>query len=217
MLRVVALGIVGFAALLPAQSTTSVTPDKKKQGTRKSGGEESSKPKTKPAAKALPGITPAREAAVMTFVKHHHAELSQLLVHLKENAPREYDRAVRDLFRTSERLAQLQERDSEAYELELRLWKARSRAQLLAARLQMTSSDELRSQLRAALDEEIEMRLALLQRDRHRISDRLKNLEDQISKLNDRRDEEIDKQMRQLTSPARSGESKPKAATKKKS
>src|SRR5687767_13810045 len=60
-------------------------------------------------AKALPGITPEREAAVMTFVKHHHAELAELLIHLKENAPKEYERAVRDLFRTSERLAQVQE------------------------------------------------------------------------------------------------------------
>lgn len=226
----IALGCVASAAWLPAQSTTSTTPAKKPADIKKSGGlkktadikkpgdsESTAKSKTKPPAKQLPGITPAREAAVMTFVKHHHAELSELLVHLKENAPKEYDRAVRDLFRTSERLAQLQERDSQAYELELRLWKARSRAQLLAARLQMTSTEELRAQLRTALREEAEIRLALLERDRQRTADRLEKLQEQIAKLKDRGDDEIEKQMRQLTAPARDGESKAKSTSKKKS
>ncbi len=193
---------------------------KPKPGNSKVG---SSKPaNSKPAnskpgnSKALPGITPEREAAVMTFVKQHHPELAELLVHLKENTPKEYDRAVRDLFRTSERLAQVQERDSLTYDLELKLWKARSRAQLLAARLQMANSDELQKQLRATLNEEYDMRLQLLQRDRERLTERVRNLAEQFDKLSQRRDEEIEKQMKQLTSAARGGEVKVKSTAKKK-
>jgi hypothetical protein len=167
-------------------------------------------------SKVLPGITPEREAAVMTFVKRHHPELTELLIHLKENAPKEYDRAVRELLRTSERLAQIQERDSLTYELELQSWKARSRAQLLAARLQMGESSELREQLRAALNEEYDLRLQLLERDREKAADRLKNLGEQIDRISQRRAEEIDRQLKQLTSAARGGEAKAKGKAKAK-
>ena len=167
-------------------------------------------------AKILPGITPEREAAVMTFVKRHHPELTELLIHLKENAPKEYDRAVRDLLRTSERLAQIQERDSLAYELELQSWKARSRAQLLAARLQMGESTELRDQLRAALNEEYDLRLQLLERDRQKAAERLKNLGEQIERISERRAEEIERQLKQLTSAARGGDANAKGKAKAK-
>lgn len=168
------------------------------------------------AAKTLPGITPEREAAVMTFVKQHHPELAELLIHLKENAPREYDRAVRDLLRTSERLAQIQEKDSPSYDLELKLWQARSRAQLFAARLQMSDNEELRQQLRATLQEEYDLRLQQLLRDRDRAEERRKMLADQIDKRQRKRDEEIERQFRQLTggSGAKTGTAKPKAVAK---
>lgn len=173
--------------------------------------------KSKPAsAKTMPGITPEREAAVMTFVKQNHPELAELLIHLKEYVPKEYDRAVRDLFRTSERLAQVQERDHDAYELELKLWQARSRAQLLGARLQMADSDELRQQLRATLNEEYDVRLRLLQRDRERATDRVKGLGDQIEKLSQRRGEEIERQLKQWTSVRRGGDVPVKSKAKKK-
>jgi hypothetical protein len=139
-------------------------------------------------------ITPEREAAAMTFVRQHHAELSELLIYLKESAPREYERAVRDLFRASERLAQIQERDSAAYELELNLWKARSRAQLISARLQMADDPQLRDELRAALTDEYDLRVRVLKNDRERLADRLRNLDEQIGRLEARRAEFIENQ-----------------------
>src|SRR6478736_3014044 len=57
-------------------------------------------------------VTPEREAAAMAFVKQHHPELADLLTMLKAGNQKEYEKAVRELYRTSERLAQIQERDS---------------------------------------------------------------------------------------------------------
>jgi hypothetical protein len=54
------------------------------------------------------GVTPERQAAVMTFVQRNHPELADLLAHLKARQPAEYEGAVRELFRTTERLAQIQ-------------------------------------------------------------------------------------------------------------
>jgi hypothetical protein len=170
------------------------------------------------AAKPI-AMTAAREAAAMDFVKHHHPELAELLIHLKESTPKEYERAIRDLSRASERLAQIRERDPEAYELELKVWQARSRAQLLNARLQMTEDDEIRKKLREALTEEYDLRLQILTRDRDRFAEKTKNLDQQIERLQQRRAEGIEGQYQQMTkaarkAPVKKSTGKTKSATK---
>lgn len=153
---------------------------------------------TKPVA-----VTAEREAAAMAFVQDHHAELAELLIHLKESSPKEYERAIRDLSRASERLTQIRERDSQAYELELKVWQARSRAQLLNARLQMTEDEEIRKKLRDALTEEYDLRLQMLTRDHDRFVEKAKNLDEQIERLKRRRSEGIESQLQQMTKAAR--------------
>src|SRR5688500_7902960 len=81
-----------------AQSTTAGQSATVAQSATSVGSTQKASPgknKPKGSVKTLPGITPEREAAVMTFVKQHHPELSELLIHLKEHTPKEYDRAVR--------------------------------------------------------------------------------------------------------------------------
>jgi hypothetical protein len=153
-------------------------------------------------AKPMPGVTPEREAAVRTFLRQHHPELADLLLYLQTSQPHEYQRAVRDLFRASERLAQIQERDYDRYELELKLWKTSSRIQLLAARLSMNDSDDLRAQLRAALSEQIDLRAALLRRERDRLAGKVSKIDEQLNKLMDARHQEIERQMKVLTKSA---------------
>ena len=145
-------------------------------------------------------ITPEREAAVMTFVKRNHAELAQLLAHLKENQPKEYERAIRELFRTSERLTLIHDRDRAQYDLEVRLWKTQSRIQLLTARLQMGESEQLRQELRELLGEQIDNRVALLRHDRERAANRLARIDEDLKRLEDDREQAIDRQLKSLTS-----------------
>src|SRR5687768_12762986 len=57
----------------------------------------------------MPSFTPEREAAAMTFVQAHHAELAPLLTHLKKSRPNDYQKAIRKLFGDSERLAHSRE------------------------------------------------------------------------------------------------------------
>jgi hypothetical protein len=175
-------------------SRSSPQPNKSANKSTKKSGPNA----TKPVA-----ITAEREAAAMSFVKEHHAELAELLIHLKDSSPKEYERAIRDLSRASERLTQIRERDSQAYELELKVWQARSRAQLLNARLQMTEDEEIRKKLRETLTEEYDLRLLILTRDRDRLVERTKNLDEQIERLKQRRDDGIEAQYQQLTKAAR--------------
>src|SRR5438132_8650434 len=87
------------------------------------GGNDPKAAKTpgQPAARddKLPTFTPEREAAALTFVRQHHSELADLLSELKTSNEAEYQRAIAELFRKSEQLADTQARDPRRYELEL--------------------------------------------------------------------------------------------------
>jgi hypothetical protein len=148
-------------------------------------------------------VTPEREAAVMTFVERNHAELSGLLAHLKENQPRQYEQAVKEIYRVTERLATVQERDPLLYELEVKVWTAQSQVQLLAARLKMGDTQEQRRQLREALAAQIEARLAVLKHQRDASAQRLARMDEQISKIEADRDATIERQLELL---AKSGD-----------
>lgn len=144
-------------------------------------------------------VTPEREAAAMTFVQQHHPELAELLVYLKRNLPKDYDKAARDLFRTSERLARLKDNgDEKRYEHELKLWQIRSRIQLLTARLRTRPDEKLESELRSLLEQQYDLRLSQLQRERDRVAARLEKVNQQIDQLQEARQQAIDKQIRSL-------------------
>lgn len=162
----------------------------------------------KKAAKGKPiMVTPEREAAVMTFVERNHPQLSELLTHLKTSRPQEYERAVREIFRTTERLALIQERDAVQYELEIAAWTRQSRVQLLAARLKMGATDELQKELREALAAQGDAKLALLKHERQKAADRLGKFDSEIAQFENDREKVIDKQLELLTKAAASGRS----------
>lgn len=147
-------------------------------------------------------ITPEREAAVATFVERNHAELAPLLAHLRSSQPRQYEQAVREIFRVTERLAGVQERDPLLYELEVKLWTAQSRVQVLAARLSMDMTDSLKEELRAALAEQMAARLLVLKHQREQASQRLARMDRDIDQLEANRQAAIDRQVEMLTRAA---------------
>ena len=143
-------------------------------------------------------ITPEREAAALTFVERNHAELSALLAHLKANQPKQYEQAIREIYRVTERLAGIQERDPLLNELEVKVWTAQSQVQLLVARLKMDDTPEQRQQLREGLAAQIDARLAVLKHQRDQAAQRLSRMDDQIGKLEGDREEVIDRQLETL-------------------
>lgn len=160
-------------------------------------------------------VTPEREAAAMTFVKQHHPELSDLLVYLKKNMPKQYDKAARELFRASERLARLKDNgDDKRYDLELKLWQTRSRVQLLTARLRTRPGDKLKTELRELLVQQYDLRLSQLEYDRDRAAGRLAKVEEQIEQYKNARQQVIDRQMRVLAE-RKDKPTKPKPAVTK--
>jgi len=153
-------------------------------------------------------LTPEREAAAMTFVKQHHSELAELVSVLKESRPKEYHKAIRDLYRASEKLADLQQVDLQRYDLELKAWRNQSRLQLLAARVQMPPGDEkqrdvLQAELKAELARQYDVRVEILQLERARVTERVDRLNAQIEKMKQGRESAIDRQLNELVGKQR--------------
>ena len=159
-------------------------------------------------------VTPERESAVMTFVERNHPELKGVLDSLKSSRPKEYERAIRDLYQTSERLANLKERDPRLFELELQHWTLRSQIQLLAAQMVMSSRDEIRTRLRELLNEQLDVRAKILELDRERAEERLKRVTGEIAKVQSDRDQLIERQLDQLMKSAQASKTKTKVSGK---
>ena len=147
------------------------------------------------AEKSLPAFTPEREAAALALVREHHPEVAELLDRLKSNRPAQYRRAIRELAQTSQRLAQWKDRDPARYELELKLWKLQSKVQLLSARATMSGDLVQESELRAALAEQMDVRIALLTLQRDSAARRVQDLDSQITRLTSQRDATVQRQL----------------------
>jgi len=157
-------------------------------------------------SKPVAAITPEQEAAAVALVQKHHSDLFELLIYLKEGLPQEYERAIRDLSRASDRLAQFEKRDPQRYRLELRLWQAESRRQLLTARLQMGYDESLLKELRETLKEEQELGLAVLRHERERLAGRMAKIDEQITNQEDAAEASVERKFATLTKAAKNSQ-----------
>ncbi|UUO07444.1 hypothetical protein M4951_03825 [Blastopirellula sp. J2-11] len=125
-----------------------------------------------------------REDWAYALVRKHHPELASLLRSLKRLKPRQYESAIRELSRVSEKLHQIEQRQPERYELELAVWKSKSRIQLLTAQLQMSPDDEeLRDRLRQVISQQIVSQRQLLEFEKDRVSQRIEFLNAQLERM----------------------------------
>jgi hypothetical protein len=160
------------------------------------------RPKNNKNSKLPLAITAEREAAVMNFVERNHTELGELLDYLKTGQPRQYEQAIKDIYRVTERLATIQERDPLHYELEVKLWTAQSRVQLLAARLKMGDSDSIKKDLREALAAQVDARLDVLKHQKKQAAERLERMDKDIEQLETNKDRAVERQLESLARSA---------------
>lgn len=218
MHRTIPLLLVAVLVLLPLYAGAQQSGEKKpnKEPVKEASKDEPKPAGKKAAGKEMPVITPEREAAALTFVREHHPELADLVAVLKEKHPKEYQKAIRDLFRASERLAQVHDLDNGRYELELKAWKLQSRVQLLTARMTMKGgppADKLREELKTALEQQYDNQLALVKAERERVAQRLETVDKQLKNLEQRRAEAIERQIDVLTHEVKKMKEKPVPAS----
>jgi hypothetical protein len=175
-------------------------------------GSEEARPESGSDRKAAPTRKQPRPTAemqqrVQEFAAAHHAELETLLTNLRKKSRPEYDTAVHQLFTTLERLERTQKRDPERYEVDLRAWQLDTTVQVLAARLSMTRDPEIQEQLRDALQDRLEIRLEQLKLERKRVEGRLKQIESNLTELQQQSDEAIQRDLDRILRIVRSRES----------
>ncbi len=139
------------------------------------------------------GLTADQEAQAVAFIKQHHGELVDLVTKLKKSNQKQYEKAISDLARTSKTLAETEQRDPRRYELDLKAWQTQSRVQVLAARMSMEKTPELEAELKAALREQVTIRLAQHEFERERLASRIEKLDATIARLKEAKDEEANK------------------------
>ena len=166
-----------------------------------------------------------REKLALDFVRRHHPPLQQVLIYLKENHRSQYEKAIYDLERTRNRLAQFKKRSPERYQLELKEWQVKSEIQLISARLATEDTQHLRSELAKAVSKQVNLRISILQWERESSTKRLQRLELSLEQLQQKRDQEIERLTNQLfakvkrmnrTTPAKKTDSKKRNSKNKK-
>ncbi len=147
-------------------------------------GENSTRPSapTSP-KKAQTDVSSERERMALEFVRDNHAELAKLLEQLKPMRPSEYNRAIREIANVSETLARLKDRDPKRYEMGLDLWKAKSRVELLTAKLVNGPNPSVESSLRDAVAHQFEIEIAVQKYERERAKALVKKYDETIERL----------------------------------
>ena len=147
-------------------------------------------------------ISPKREAAAVAFAQQHHPQLAELLTRLKASHPEQYTKALRELDKTRMRLEKTRETDADRYAILLREWQLDSRVRLLAARITMSTSEELETELRQVLTERHDVRLQLLTYDREKSKARLQKVDEQIAEHVQNRETSIDREFDRIKKTA---------------
>jgi hypothetical protein len=191
--RLIPLLLAAFClASSPARAQAPKTP---REGTSvKSNGTDKSK--------SLPSRA-EREKVALAFVREHHSELAGLLEQLKTMRPEEYGRAIGELFQVSRSLEELKNRNPRQYEISLEGWKAKSKAELLGAKLISSPSPELESQLRDALEHQFDLEIRKQELLEEQLKARLSQVEKTVKRMKDDRDRRIDSRLQELQKKAR--------------
>lgn len=139
-----------------------------------------------------------REAETLGFVREHHPELVQVLGSLKSRNRAEYRKAIGELSQVARNLAELKTRNPRRYELALDAWKAKSRVELLAAQLAGSPTDELRSQLRTAIESKVDAEIRRQKYDLAQVEESARKLRQSLDRLENHRDEVVEARYRAL-------------------
>lgn len=152
----------------------------------------------KPEQGGATALAPEREETALAFVREHHPELAVLLESLRVMKPGDYHRAINELYQVSRSLENLRQRNPRRYEVGLELWKAKSQAELLAAKLVSTPSAELETQLRTALEKQLELEIRQQELEQEQLKARMSQVEAAIKRLNDNREKLIESRLQTL-------------------
>lgn len=148
----------------------------------------------------LPRFTEAREAAALFFVRKHVPEMLPLLDQLKKTDSSKYEREISYVFHVTELLADL--RDNPArHDLELQIWIAQNKAQVLVARLVTLASPQREKslmQLKGLAERLVQLDVQVLELKERQLKQQLSEVRADLSQLRQQQDQQIQARLQQL-------------------
>lgn len=148
----------------------------------------------------LPRFTEAREAAALHFVKKNLPEMLLVLDQLKKSNQQQYEREIRFIFEITEILAELED-NPPRHNLELRIWIAENKAQLLLAKLGATEDDNRKGihlQLQELANQLVDLDANYLEVKAEQLDRELGQIRDQIGRIRDRREQFVKERYQEL-------------------
>ena len=131
--------------------------------------------------------------------------------------PAEYRKAVLELSQVARTLDDLRARNPKRHELALETWKAKSRMELLAAQLAGSPGEELRSQLRSAIEVKIDVEIRRQRFELEQAEAAARKAREALDRLENHRDAVVEARFRSLqpkkTTTAKKHASPPKIAS----
>lgn len=159
-------------------------------------------------------ITADQERQAIDFARTQHPELVELLDRLEEINPEQYGRAIRELYRTSEKLRLMADRNPQRHSLEITLWKLESRIRLSLAQIVMEDDAEMEKSLAPLMAERRDVKRQILELERQQATTRIAEIEKQLDALQKDPEAETAKELKRLRQ-AVSGQMKPAKAKAK--
>ncbi len=141
---------------------------------------------------------PVREEEALAFVRRHYPQLASLVEQLKPMRPDEYEKAINDLYQVSRSLAGMKARDPRRYEVALETWKAKSKVQVLAARLASARAPSSRRSSAPPWGGRSTRRSAARSWSGRSLQARLRKLDEQIDRQETNRDQVIESRFQGL-------------------
>jgi len=170
-------------------------------------------PVRKSAAAPVPAFDAEREAEALAFVRQHHPELATVLEALKPMNPSEYRKAIVELSQVGRTLAEVKVRNPKRYELALDAWKTKSRVELLAAQLAGAPGEELKSQLRLAIEAKLDVEIRRQRFELEQAEAAAKKARESLDRLENHRDSVVEARFRALQ-PKKPSKAKKPAETR---
>jgi hypothetical protein len=171
----------------------------------------------KKAAKAnqkLKDITAEQEKQALNFATTQHPELIELLDRLEEINPEQYGRAIRELYRTSEKLRLMADRNPQRHQLEISLWKLESRIRLSLAQKVMEEEAELEKNLAPLMAERRDLKRQILELERQQATTRIAEIDKQLEGLQKDPEAETARELKRIRQTV-AGQMKPAKAKAK--
>ena len=102
---------------------------------------------------------------------------------LQDGHPKAYANAMKSLAASYRRLNNIQKNAPERYEAALKRWNVRSRIKVLSARIAIKDTPERQQELKELVTEEIGLRIAQLQEEQLRVTQRMEKVEKRLARL----------------------------------